>query len=81
VGLPDALPLGELTPDLGDVCQAPLTGATVEPELEGERRIAEQRQLLGSIGAGGAETSCHTRIMQRGCDSQRAMTGESSARP
>ncbi len=64
--------LGELAPDGGDVGEPALAGAAIEPELDGERRIAEQRQLLGhvgagGVGAGGAETSCHTCIMQKGC--------------
>ncbi len=68
--------LGELAPDGGDVGEPALAGAAIEPELDGERRIAEQRQLLGhvgagGVGAGGAETSCHTRIMQKGCDTAR----------
>ena len=45
-------PLGELTPDEGDLGQTQFACAPVEAELQGPLGSGQQRELLGDIGRG-----------------------------
>ena len=50
-------PLRQLLADCGDVGQAELASALIEPELHGQIRCGQQGKLLGTLG--GAGTSGH----------------------
>ena len=58
--------LGELAADGGDVGEAALASALVEPELHGKLGHGQQAELLGSGGV--SVTRCHSGIIAKGCD-------------